>query len=117
MFKTVLQSALSNLDNYFTYEELSKAYFKEYLKTFNAEQELAGEESEQDQGTATRTKEICINFGEEEYILINIKGYYRTETEESDHEYPGSYEEHFEGFDVVNIENGSSLTDEEINLP
>ena len=117
MFKTVLQSAISNLDNYFTHEELSKAYLKEYLETFNAEEELEGQESDQDEGTVTRTKEVCIYFGDEEYILINIKGFYRTETEPSDHEYPGSYEEYFEGYDVIDIENQSSLTDEEINLP
>lgn len=116
MFKIVLQSAINNLDNHFTYEDLSKAYFKEYLKTFNAEEELETEESDQDGGTATRTKEVCINFGEEEYILINIKGYYNVETEPMTHDYPGSYDEHFDDFEITDIDNNSSLTDEEIVL-
>jgi hypothetical protein len=115
MFKTVLLSAVFNLQAEFTNEDLAKEYFKESLKLFDAEQELENEEIEEEQGVGTKVKEVEICFSDDSYIIIKIKGYYKIYHDEGDRDTPGYTEHEFQSFDTLSIDNNSDLSDKEIH--
>lgn len=117
MLKSTITKAVETLPDNFTPEELAKAVLIQSLKEVDAEALLSDVDSDVDGSTATRETEIEIVFSNDDYINLKIKGFYNVEEEPSTHDYPGSYEEEFEGWELVEIvDNVSTLTEKEIEL-